>query len=258
MLSRLDRLFTRAPDPVRTGWLTQHLYAHRGLHGPNGEGSCRVENSPAAFRAAIDAGMGIECDIQRSRDDQPMVFHDWDFTRLIGRPEKAAALTAEEWKTLSFLEGEGAPLVLADLLALIAGRVPVLIEVKSRRGYDVERSCEAVAAALEHYSGRCAVMSFDPRVSRWFRRHAPDVVRGLVMREDDKGYTQKAWQRHLALWIARPEFIAYHVAALPNPMVSALRQRGMPVLTWTVDSAATRSVGETYADALIAEGDGLP
>ena len=77
------------------------------------------------------------------------------------------------------------------------------------------------------------------------------------MREDEHGMTQQAWQRHLALWVAKPEFIAYHVAALPNSMVAALQGRGFPVLTWTVNSAATRATGQQYADALIAEGDGL-
>lgn len=247
----------RTPDPARVGWLAQHLYAHRGLHGTGPDGTHRVENSASAFRAAMAAGMGIECDIQRSRDDVPMVFHDWDFTRLIGRPEKAAALSAAEWKTLSYLEGEEAPISLAELLVMVDGKVPLLIEVKSLRGYDVERSCEAVAAALADYAGPCAVMSFDPRVARWLRRHAPQITRGLVMREDGKGYTQKPWQRHLALWIARPEFIAYHVDALPSAMVAALRARGMPVLTWTVSDPARRAVGTRYADALIAEGEGL-
>ena len=248
----LDRLILTAPDPARVGWLRQWTYAHRGLHGPG-----RVENGPSAFRAAIAAGLGIECDIQRSADDWPMVFHDWDFARLIGRPEKTGALTRAEWRTLAYLESEDRPFDLTELLALVAGRVPLLIEIKSRRGYDVERSCARVAAALAGYDGRHAVMSFDPRVSRWFRRHAPQTVQGLVMREDEIGMTQRAWQRRAALWLAQPEFIAYHVAALPNPMIASLRKAGFPVLTWTVNSPATRAVAAAHADAPVAEGAGL-
>ena len=252
LLSRLDRFRVSTPDPARVGWLGEWTYAHRGLHGPD-----RVENGPSAFRAAVEAGLGVECDIQRSADDVPMIFHDWDFTRLIGRPEKTAALTAAEWRELSYLEHEDAPIALADLLAIVDGKVPLLIEIKSRRGYDVERSCMAVAEALAGYDGLHAVMSFDPRVSRWFRKHSPPTVQGLVMREDDKGYTQKAWQRHLALWVAKPDFIAYHVAALPSAMVSSLRGDGMPVLTWTVNSPEARAVAAAHADAPIAEGAGL-
>ena len=240
------------PDPARAGWLREWTYAHRGLHGPD-----RVENGPSAFRAAVKAGLGVECDIQRSADDVPMIFHDWDFARLIGRPEKAVALTAAEWRELSYLEHEDAPISLADLLDMVDGKVPLLVEIKSRRGYDVERSCMAVAEALAGYDGQHAVMSFDPRVSRWFRRHSPQTVQGLVMREDEIGYTQKAWQRHVALWVAKPEFIAYHVAALPNAMVSSLRNAGMPVLTWTVNSPEARAVAAAHADAPIAEGAGL-
>ena len=217
-----------------------------------------MENSASAFRAAIEAGYGIECDIQRSRDDHPMIFHDWDFTRLIGRPEKAEQLTAAEWRQLSYLEHEEAPIALADLLELVAGQVPLMIEIKSKRGYDVEWSCLRVAEALREYDGLHAVMSFDPRVARWFRNNAPATVVGLVMREDEIGYTQQAWQRHLALWIAQPEFLAYHVQALPNPMVARLRARGMVVPTWTVDSPAAAVVAREHADALVAEGAGLP
>jgi glycerophosphoryl diester phosphodiesterase len=253
LLSRVDRLLAPAPEPARASWLKDWTYAHRGLHGPG-----RVENSPGAFRAALAAGLGIECDIQRSRDGLPMVYHDWDFARLHGRAEAGEALDAAGWGSLRYADSDEGPFALADLLGLVAGRVPLLIEVKSRRGYDVERSCAAVLAALAGYSGRHAVMSFDPRVSRWLRRHSPQTLRGLVMREDEFGHTQQAWQRHLALWIARPDFMAYHVKALPNPFAASLRDRGMPLLTWTVDSPEARATARAHADAPIAEGAGLP
>ena len=201
--------------------------------------------------------MGIECDIQRSRDGWPMVYHDWDFARLIGGAEAGDTLTHEEWRALKYLNSDDSPFALSDLLDLVQGKVPLLIEIKSRKGYDVERTCRAVADTLAGYDGQIAVMSFDPRVSRWLRRHAPHIVRGLVMREDDKGYTQLAWQRHFALWIARPDFMAYHVAALPNRFVASLRGYGMPVLTWTVDTPEKLARARTYADAPIAEGAGL-
>ena len=248
----LDRFLAPPPEPGRAEWLGDWTYAHRGLHGGGA-----IENSPSAFRAAIAAGLGIECDIQRSRDDFPMIFHDWDFARLIGRPEKTASLTRAEWRELAYLESEDRPLDLCELLALVGGRVPVLIEVKSRRGYDVEWSCRRVVDVLKGYRGRHAVMSFDPRATRWLRRHSPQTVRGLVMREDEHGYTQRAWQRHLALWIAKPDFVAYHVKALPSAMIAGLRSQGMPVLTWTVATPDARAVAAEHADAPIAEGAGL-
>ena len=249
----LDRLLAPPPDAARIGWLKDWTYAHRGLHGAG-----RVENSPSAFRAALEAGLGIECDIQRSRDDWPMVYHDWDFSRLHGRGERGAGLDAADWRALRYADSDEAPFAFTELLGLVAARVPLLIEIKSRRGYDVERTCEKAIEALAGYDGRHAVMSFDPRVSRWLRRHAPDTVRGLVMREDSFGHTRQAWQRHLALWIARPDFVAYDVKALPNAFAAGLRGYGMPLLTWTVDSPEALAIARAHADATIAEGAGLP
>ena len=243
----------RPPDPERVNWLKDWTYAHRGLHGLPGP----VENSPAAFRAAVAAGLGIECDIQRSRDGEAMVYHDWNFWRLHEQPQTGDAVDAVDWRALRYGDSDEGPFTLSELLELVAGSVPLLIEIKSRRGYDVERSCEKVVAALDGYGGRHAIMSFDPRVSRWLRRHAPQTVRGLVMREDEHGNTQRSWQRHIALWIARPDFMAYHVKALPNAFAATLRHVGIPLLTWTVNSPEALAVARSHADAPIAEGAGL-
>ncbi len=237
-------------------WLTRWEYAHRGLHRANDHE--RVpENSLAAAEGAIAAGMGIECDIQRSSDDHPMVFHDWDLDRLASTPGPTEGRTADELETLGLLGTDQHPLRLAKFLEVVAGRAPLLIEIKSRRGYDVEFTCLYVARLLADYTGDHAVMSFDPRVARWFRNNSPATPCGLVMREDEHGHTQTSWRRRLALWIAKPDFLAYHVAALPNRWVAGLRAKGMPVLTWTVNSPETRALALAHADALIAEGAGL-
>ncbi|HSM54299.1 MAG TPA: glycerophosphodiester phosphodiesterase family protein, partial [Erythrobacter sp.] len=165
--------------------------------------------------------------------------------------------TAAELQQLHYQGSEERPAMLDQLLDAVAGRVPLLIEIKSKRGYNVARTCEVVADHLRDYSGHHAVMSFDPRVARWFRHHSSQTCAGLVMREDEHGYTQQAWQRRLALWIAKPDFLAYHIAALPSRWVAGLRQRGLPILTWTVNSPETRARALANTDALIAEGDGL-
>lgn len=233
-------------------WLTRYEFAHRGLHS-----SGVPENSRAAAEGAIAAGMGIECDIQRSRDDHPMVFHDWELERLTGAAGPTEGHVADALETLRLLGTDQHPLRLAKFLDVVAGRVPLLIEIKSRRGYDVEFTCLSVARLLADYTGDHAVMSFDPRVARWFRAHSPKTPCGLVMREDKHGHTQTGWQRRLALWIAKPDFLAYHIAALPSRWVAGLRAKGMPVLTWTVNSSETRARAMVHADALIAEGAGL-
>ena len=242
------------PTPRRTppSWLTKWTYAHRGLHR---EGV--PENSLTASRDAISAGFGIECDIQRSADNEPMVFHDWEFGRLTDGIGEPASTTASEMQAMHFRESGESLASLRQLLDLIAGRVPLLIEIKSKPRYDVDLSCQIVADAVDHYSGDYAVMSFDPRVARWFRKNSPETCVGLVMREDSHGYTQQVWQRYLALWIARPDFLAYHIHALPNAMVAKLRKHGLPILTWTVNSAELRRRAERYTDAIIAEGEGI-
>nr|WP_324829109.1 glycerophosphodiester phosphodiesterase family protein [Qipengyuania sp. Z2] len=252
LLSRLDRHLAPPPDPARVRWLGEWTYAHRGLHSDG-----VPENSLAAFAGAIERGFGIECDIQRSRDDAAMLVHDWELDRLTGVRGPTSGYSAEELAQIAFLDSEHKLARLDDLLALVEGKVPILIEIKSRRGYDVAQSCRAVRDSLGSYAGLHAVMSFDPRVSAWFRRNSPETVRGLVMREDEHGYTQKPWQRHAALWAARPDFLAYHIAALPNAMVASLRQAGMPVTSWTVNSPELLERARQYADAPIAEGAGI-
>ena len=232
-------------------WLTKWEYAHRGLHG---EGC--PENSIAAAKAAIEAGMGVECDVQRSADGEVMVFHDWEADRLTNGAGLVQELSADQIASLSLQKTDQNPPTLTAFLDCIAGRVPVLIEVKSKPGYDVEPSCQRVREVLRSYSGDVAVMSFDPRVSMWLRENAPQITCGLVMREDRYGYTQSAAERGEALRAADPDFLAYHVEALPNPLVAGLRAQGLPILTWTVNSPETRAVGLANADALVSEGEG--
>jgi glycerophosphoryl diester phosphodiesterase len=100
-------------------------------------------------------------------------------------------------------------------------------------------------------------MSFDPRVGAWFRRHAPARVRGLVVAEEDDRGLRGATLRRLALWRAAPDFLAYDVRDLPSRFAAAQRQRGLPLLTWTVRSPALHQVAEEHADAPIAEGEGV-
>lgn len=248
----LDRLLTSPPDAARVGWLRNWTYAHRGLHSDG-----VPENSLAAFAGAIAAGYGIECDIQRSRDGEAMLLHDWELERLTGVGGPLAAHSAQELGQIAFLDSDHRIARLSDLLELVAGKVPVLIEIKSRAGYDVKRSCRAVARALESYEGAVSVMSFDPRVPRWFARHATRPLRGLVIKEAADGPTPHRWQRHLALWHARPEFVAYDIRALPNPMADGLRARGFPVPSWTIDTPEKARHAALHADAPIAEGEGF-
>lgn len=233
-------------------WLTGHEYAHRGLHG---EGV--PENSRAAAEGAIAAGMGIECDIQMSKDNVPLVFHDWELDRLTAERGPVAARSAEELCRIPLEETAQTIWRLSELCDLVAGRVPLLIEVKSRPDFKLAEACIAIARELAGYAGPYAVMSFDPRMGEWFAKHTPAAVRGLVITDTlDHGY-KSAWRAPHALERAAADFLASDVRDLPGALTSLWRESGRPLLTWTVRTPETRARGLAHADALIAEGAGL-
>ena len=252
MLSGLDRWLAPAPDPARVAWLRGPVFAHRGRHGPGA-----AENSPSAFAAAIEAGLGIECDVQRSVDGCAMVFHDAELDRLTDARGAVTGRYAWQLAGLALRGSSDRIPPLSDLLVQVGGRVPLLIEIKSRDSRSVAPLCRAVRDDLDGYAGCHAVMSFDPRVPNWFVRHAPDTVRGLVVTEAGARRFGGASRRRLALWRARPDFLAYDVRDLPSPFAEAQRARGLPLLTWTVSTRGLLERARVCADAPIAEAEGL-
>ena len=243
----IDAVLAPAPDEKRVAGLVRIPFAHRGLHG-----SGRVENSRAAFEAAIAAGHGIELDVQASADGEAFVIHDEELGRLTGQQGAVAMRTASELRSIG-LTGTGEMVgPLTDTLRFIASRVPVLIELKAR-GRRVGGLCLAVFRALEGYRGPVGVMSFNPEVGRWFARHAPRIARGLVVTESGKRRMRGRLERHLALWRSKPDFLAYDIRDLPSRFAAAQRRRGLPVLTWTVRSEAERARAAAHADQIIYE-----
>jgi len=219
-------------------------FAHRGLH----YGAGFPENSLLAFAAALELGAGIECDLRITADNQVAVFHDADATRICGSP---LGIGASTWRDLARLRvGEHPIPTLESMLALVAGRVPLLLEVKVDK--DIWRWIPALKAALADYRGRFGVMSFDPRVSRLLKTNLPAVRRGLVIRD-----SLPAAKRRVAMWLASPQFLAVDRAALSKGWVAGARRK-MPVYSWTIASAEQRAQAEVHADALIWEGDGRP
>lgn len=255
LFAALDRWLSPPPSPAKVDWLGDWEYAHRGLHH-----SGVPENSPSAFAGAIARGMGIECDVHRSADGHAVVFHDARLERLTGQPGLLTDYNAADLTKLTLLGSEDHIPTLRTLLDQIAGQVPLLIEIKSEEGTSLGRIsalCLAVRRQLEGYLGRHAVMSFDPRVVRWYADHSPLTVRGLVVTEEDDKALPGMIRRRLALWHAKPDFLAYDIRDLPSRFAGKQRERGLPLLTWTVRSAEHRERAEDYADAPIAEGPGV-
>ncbi len=239
--------FSRSVPPELTASLSGWRFAHRGRHGPEA-----VENGRAAFRAAITAGEGIECDVRLSADGVAFIFHDATLDRLAGQAGEVAALTARQLEAVRLANGGETIPRLSEGLALVAGRVPLLLELKvDARG--CAPLCAAVAKALEAYQGTVGVMSFDPGVARWFSDHAPGWPRGLVSSLEGRG----RWLARLGRWLAAcradPDFLALDIRDLPSAFAARWRARGRVLLCWTVRGAAAEAVAAACADAPIYE-----
>lgn len=247
--------------PALPGTFLRLPIAHRGLHD---RAAGRPENSRAAVVAAIAAGYAIECDIQPSRDGVPMVFHDYDLRRLTGRPGPIRSLDAAELgRILLLASSEGIP-TLAGVLGLVAGQVPLLVEIKDQDGAmgpgvgPLER---AVAAELGAYAGPIAVMSFNPHSVAAFGAAAPNVARGLTT----SAFRPEAWPLIPAANRDRlrdiPDFdavgatfISHEATDLDRPRVAELAARGIPVLCWTIRSAEAEAQARRIACNVTFEG----
>jgi glycerophosphoryl diester phosphodiesterase len=243
----------RAPD-----WLTARPVAHRGLHD-----AARgiIENMPAAAAAAIAGNFAIECDIQLSADGEAMVHHDDTLDRLTEGSGALKGKTSAELRQVAFKDTAERMMTLGELCALIAGRVPLLIELKSRFDGDpklVARTAEVLAS----YDGPAAAMSFDPDQVTALRELIPSRPRGIVAQRD---YTAADWpeatpaQRrdmtHLRhAFRTQPHFVAWWVDDLPAAAPWIARNVfGCPLLTWTVRTPEQRGIAARHADQMIFE-----
>jgi glycerophosphoryl diester phosphodiesterase len=244
----------RAPD-----WLTARPVAHRGLHDI---ARGIVENMPAAAQAAVAGNFAIECDIQLTADGEAMVHHDDALGRLTEGSGALLGKTAAELKAVKFKNTDERMMTLGDLCALVAGRVPLVIEVKSH--FDGDRKLvKRMAEVLTAYSGPAVGMSFDPDQVLALCEIMPQLPRGIVAERD---YTETDWpeasteQRrgmtHLRhAFRTRPHFVAYWVNELPSmaPWI-ARNVFGLPLLSWTVRTPEQRARAARYADQMIFEG----
>ncbi|MGB3721777.1 MAG: glycerophosphodiester phosphodiesterase family protein [Pacificimonas sp.] len=233
--------------------LSARPFAHRGLHGPG----VAVENSLAAFEAAIAAGLGIELDVQLTAENGAVVFHDATLERLSDGEGPVRDFSLARLTQMKLRNSEERISSLQDVLNQINGRTPLLIEAKAG-----DRNPQAVGMAirraLEGYGGPVGIMSFHPAVSRWYHDHFPTLLNGLVMSEEPDT-VGAPWRgsgpaRLLALQQARPKFIAYDVRSLPSGVASRFRKTGRRVFTWTVRGDADVATGEANADQMIVEG----
>ena len=235
--------------------------AHRALHD---RAAGRPENSRAAVRAATAGNYGIEIDLQLSADGQAMVFHDDALKRLTGEEGLVRDRTAAELGRIGLLGGdEGIP-TFAEILDLVSGKVPLLVEIKDQDGAlgpDVGTLEHAAASVAAGYAGPLAFMSFNPHSMIALGRIAPEWTRGLTTCDfaaADWPTVPEATRTHLAriadLDAAGATFNSHQARDLDSPAVAAVRERGLPVLCWTIRSAEAEKEARRLADNVTFEG----
>jgi glycerophosphoryl diester phosphodiesterase len=245
---------SRAP-----AWLTARPVAHRGLHD---RARGIIENMPSAIDAAIAGNFAIEVDLQPSADGEAMVHHDYVLGRLTEGNAELLSMTAAQLEAVPFRDTPERMMTLGDLCARVAGRVPLVLEVKSRFDGD-RRTVRRMAQVLVSYRGPVAAMSFDPDQVVAIRETMPHLVRGIVA---ERRYADDEWKRLPADKIremtalrhafrTRPHFVAYWVDDLPAPAPWIARNLfGCPLLTWTVRTPEQRARAVRHADQMIFEG----
>jgi glycerophosphoryl diester phosphodiesterase len=248
-------------------WLVAKPIAHRGLHNSS---MGIVENTLAAAQAAMARGYSIECDVQLSRDGEAIVFHDAALDRLTKSNGLLGAMSAREIAGVAFKRGDERIPTLGALLGRIAGRVPLICEIKS--GFDGDiRLAERVAQLAGGYAGPLALKSFDPAVIAHLRACAPPpdpqaspCPLGIVAQASYEGdywraltaEQKKVCANFLHLEATRPDFLSWCVDDLPHPTPFLLQRLGaLPVMAWTVRTKAEKQLAGEWADQMIFEGD---
>ncbi|MGN0167871.1 MAG: glycerophosphodiester phosphodiesterase family protein [Acetatifactor sp.] len=198
---------TKKPD---TAPFCKWLYAHRGLHDNNSDAP---ENSMRAFEKAVEAGFGIELDIQMTRDGVPVVFHDFSLKRICGAEGKVCDYTYEELQQFSLCGTDQKIPRFEEVLRLVDGRVPLIVELKIEAA-DTS-ICSAGDKLLSEYRGMYCIESFNPLGVLWYRRHRKTVVRGQLAdafcREGEyRGILYFLLQNLLFNWLGKPDFVAYN------------------------------------------------
>jgi glycerophosphoryl diester phosphodiesterase len=201
------RMINRAD---RTPFYGAH-YAHRGLFDNDSDAP---ENSLAAFKKAVDAGYGIELDVQLSKDDKLVVFHDATLKRMCGMKGNVWDYTLEELQQIKLLNSNETVPTFEQFLKVVDGKVPFILEFKLDRAQT--RVCELANEALKNYKGAYCIESFHPLALMWYRKNRPDVLRGQLCEEFFRSKKYKGKLLYMILpylltnFLTRPDFIAYN------------------------------------------------
>ena len=197
---------TQRPDDSS---IRGYYYAHRGLHDNKSDAP---ENSMAAFEKAVNAGYGIELDVQLSKDRIPVVFHDESLKRVCGVEGNVRDYTYEELQQFRICDSQEKIPLFSDFLKMVDGRVPLIVEIKIHENADTV--CSTADELLKNYQGPYCIESFNTMAVGWYKKHRPEVIRGQLSMNFNKPGKREAWYLFLVHYllcnfIGRPDFIAY-------------------------------------------------
>ena len=248
LLMIMPRIWGKPDMAPFRGW----LYAHRGLHDNTSDAP---ENSMRAFAKAVEAGFGIEMDIQMTKDHVPVVFHDYTLKRICGAEGKVCDYTFEELQSFQLCGSEQRIPKFQDVLKLVGGKVPLIVELKIEK-FDTS-ICTAGDRLLASYGGAYCIESFNPLGVFWYRRHRKGVVRGQLsesfLREKEYGgVLYFILQNLLFNFLTKPDFVAYnkkHPMALARRLCRRLYRN--TAVAWTIKSQEELQSAEKYYDIFI-------
>ena len=230
-----------------------YIFAHRGLHNNDG---LAPENSLAAFSLAVEKGYGIELDIQLSKDNIPMVFHDYTLNRVCGRKGKVCEYTCHELQKLSLFHSKETIPTLWEVLKLVDGKVPLIIEFKIEH-LDLSL-CPIAMEVLLKYKGIYCIESFHPLVLRWFKKNYMEIPRGQLSTDfisnKSKGNKFMYWimSRLLLNRLGKPDFIAYEYKYAHMSSLAIVRGiYKLPTVAWTVRNQKDFEDSKPYFDTII-------
>jgi len=233
----------------------QYRIAHRGLFDNT---TSSPENSLSAFQKAVDAGYGIELDVQLTKDREVIVIHDEDLHRTSKVDTKISDCTYAVLREYRLFHSDEKIPKFTDVLSLINGTVPLIVELKSTSMSDYSELCEKTAACLDTYKGVFCIESFNPVIVHWFRVHRPEYLRGSLSTNFFQEPSYLSWTEKIILtncltnFLTRPDFIAYNIYyrnQLSNRICTRLYH--MVSVGWTVKNAEELQTAESSFDVII-------
>ena len=227
-------------------WIKDVPVAHRGYHDLN---KLVWENTLSAFSRAVDAGFAIECDLHYASDGVPIIFHDEDLRRLCNLNGDIRERTSRELGLIAIGGTNDKIPTLSQLLDLVQGKVPLVLELKGREADD-EGFAESVLEVLQNYEGKVALMSFD----HWLLRDLKALEAPYPLGLTANGNTPEEIKTHAAAMEIGLDFISFYYGDLPNPFITGERGKGIPVITWTVRDEEARRRTFANADQMTFEG----